>query len=173
MPLETLSAYATLRVRHERPYEFDEGRGVWLFKRLDEDEEYRNILTNAGRVSIHTYVYGTTPQRVSAGLGTGLNFVALSNSVAVPAPGDTSLAGELTTNGLGRVAGLVTLPTGAGTITQIQHQFTYTGGGTQGVQKTALFDALSAGNMAHEILFTQRTLATNDAITLIFNLTLT
>ena len=173
MSLEQIKARATLRVRHERPYDFDEKRGLWLYKRLDEDEEYGNILTNVGRVTIHTFVYGTTAQRTAHSLGDGLHYIGLSNDSASPAPGDTVLAAELSTNGLQRVLGAVTLPTGSGTITQVQNQFTYSGGGTQAVQKTALFDAISSGNMAHEILFTQRTLATADTLTLVFSITVT
>ena len=173
MALETIRARATLLVRHERPYDFDERRGVWLFRRVDDDEQYANILTDAGRVTIHTFIYGTAAQRTSQGLGSGLHFVALSNNGVAPAAGDTTLTGEFSTDGLQRSLGTVSLPSGAGTITQIQKVFTYTGGGSQGVQKTALFDAASAGNMAHEILFTQRTLATADNLTMIFAITLT
>lgn len=170
---ESIQAQAVLRVRHERPYDYDERKGLWLYKRLDDDEEYRNILTNVGRVSIHTFIYGTAAQRTSASLGTGFHFVALSNDASAPAASDTTLTGELSSNGLGRVQATITLPVGAGVVTTIQNQFTYTGGGTQSVQKTAVFDASSAGNMTHEILFTQRTLATSDNLTLTFSVTLT
>jgi hypothetical protein len=173
MSLEHILARATLRIRHERPYDYDESRGLWLYRREDDDEQYSNILTNVGRVTLHTFIYGTTAQRTSASLGDGMHYIALSNNAVAPGAGDTSLSGELSTDGLQRVLGTVSLPTGAGTITQIQNQFTYTGGGTQGVQKTALFDGLVGGNMAHEILFTQRTLATSDTLTLIFSITLT
>jgi hypothetical protein len=173
MPLADIQARATLRIRHERPYDYDEARGLWLYERLDEDEEYGNILTNAGRVTIHTYVYGTTAQRTAQNLAAGLNFIGLTNDPVAPIATDTLLTAELTTDGLQRVLGAVSLPTGVGTITQVQNVFTYTGGGTQAVQKTALFDAASGGNMAHEILFTQRTLATSDTLALIFSITLT
>lgn len=173
MPLEQMRARATLRIRHERPVDYDEARGLWLYRRVDDDEEFGNIVTNAGRVALHTFIYGTTAQRTSAGLGDGMHYIGLSNNAVAPAAGDTALAGELLTDGLQRAVGTVSLPTGAGAITQIQKQFSYTGGGTQGIQKTALFDAATAGNMAHEILFTQRTLATSDSLTLVFSITLT
>lgn len=173
MPLDTIHAHATLEVRHERPYDYDEARGLWLFRRVDDDERYENILTNAGRVTIHTFIYGTAAQRVSAGLGTGLNFIGVSNNSAVPVAGDTSLAGELTMDGLARAQGTVTLPTGAQTVTQVLKQFEYIGDDTQGVQKAALFDAATAGHMAHELLFNQRLMNTSDTLTLIFNVTVT
>ena len=168
----TLTAKATVTVRHDRAYDFDEDRGIWLYRR-GEDEKANNILTNVGRVTLHTFIYGNSAQRAAASLGTGMHFIGLSDDSAPPVAGDTALAGELTGSGLGRVEGSVTLPTGSGTITSIQNEFTYTGGAPQGVQKTALFDAASAGNMCHEILFTQRSLAVNDTLTLTFNITLT
>jgi hypothetical protein len=172
MPPETICARATLKVRHERPFDYDERRELWLYKRIDEDEEYGNILTDGGRVTLHTYIYGTDAQRTAQNLGQGLHFVALTNNASAPSAGDVTLTGEISADGLERVIGTVSLPTDVGTLTQVQNVFTYTGGGTQSVQKTALFDAITAGNMAHEILFTQRTLATSDTLTLIFSITL-
>lgn len=164
---------AICKIRHDVAYDFDEKRGVWM-RRLESEEEASNLLLDGGRVAIHTYIYGTSAQRTSAGLsGTGFNFIAITNDAAAPAASDTTLASELVGNGLTRVQGAVTLPTGSGTLTAIQNQFTYVGGPAQGVQKTALFDAVSSGKMAHEILFTQRTLNTNDQLTLTFNITAT
>ena len=173
MPLDdNIQARATLEVRHERRYDYDEARGIWLYRRVDDDERYGNIVTNAGRVAIHTFIYGTAGQRSAAGLGSGLHFVGLSNSSTLPAAGDTTLAGEFTTDGLGRALGTVTLPTGVGTITQIQRLFTYSGSSPQGVQKAALFDLITGGHMAHEILFSQRLMSPLDTLTLVFNITL-
>lgn len=163
---------AKVTIHQERPYDFDEKRGIWLYRQVDEDVEGFNLVTDAGRVAIHTYIYGTTAQRASAGLGTGLNYIGITNDGTAPAAGDTTLAAELTGNGLDRAQGTPTLPVGAGTITSVQKVFTYTGGGSQGVQKTALFDAATSGKMAHEILFTQRTLFTNDTLTVTFQITL-
>ena len=67
----------------------------------------------------------------------------------------------------------MTLPTGSGTSTTIVNTFTYTGS-SQAVQKTALFTVAGppvAGIMNHEIAFTQRTLFTNDTLTLTFTVT--
>jgi hypothetical protein len=164
-------ARAKVLVSHARPYDYDEKTGLFLYKRVDEDEEAWNLVTDGGRVAIHTYIYGTTSQRSSASLGTGLNYIALSNDGTAAAAGDTTLTGELSGNGLSRVQGAVTLPTGSGTVTTIATTFTYSGV-SQAVQKTALFDAGSGGKMAHEILFTQRSLATNDTLTLTFSITL-
>lgn len=168
--METVNLRALCTIRHERAYDFDDRRGVWL-RRLESEEEVGNLILNAGRVAIHTYIYGTSAQRTSGGLsGTGFNWVALSDDAAAPAAGDTTLTGELSGNGLTRAQGVVTLPTGAGTVTTVVKAFTYLGG-SQGVRKTALFDASTSGKMAHEILFTQRTLVTNDLFTLTFQIT--
>lgn len=165
---------ARATIRHERAYDYDEKTGLYLRRVIDEQEAW-NIVTNAGRVRIHTYLYGAGGQRSS--LGGGLNYIALSNDPAAPAQSDTTLAGEITnttsTAGLQRALATVTLPTGSGTQTVIQKIFTYTGvPGPQGVQKTALFDDAVAGTMAHEIQFAPRTLFTNDTLTVTFAITL-
>ena len=169
---QTITARAFLTVRHDQAYAYNEKRGIWLYK-CGPEEEVGNILTDAGRVAIHTYLYGSAGQRTTASLGPdGLSYIGLTDDASPPVDGDTSLTGEISGNGLSRVQSAVTLPTGTGAITSLQHQFTYTGGAAQGVQKTALFDASSGGNMAHEILFTQRILATNDTLTVTFNISL-
>lgn len=173
MKQQTIKARAFLKVRHDQAYDYDEKCGLWLYRK-GEEEEVGNILTNAGRVNLHTYIYGTAGQRTSASLGAnGFSYIGLTDDAAVPSASDTALTAEIVGNGLTRILGTVTLPTGSGTITSIYHQFTYLGGSPQGVQKTALFDAASGGNMVHEILFTQRTLATNDTLAVTFNITLT
>lgn len=165
---------ATATITHSRPYDYDEKRGLWVMQVIDRQEAL-NIVTDAGRRRIHTYLYGAGVQRT--GLGGGLNYVALSNDATTPAANDIVLAGEIVegvaTAGLGRALASVTLPTGSGTQTTIQKIFTYTGiPGPQGVQKTALFDAATLGTMAHEIQFAPRTLFTNDTLTVTFAIAL-
>lgn len=165
---------ARATITHARAYDYDEKRGIWLTKVIDEQESH-NIVTDAGRRRIHTYLYGVGSQR--SGLGGGLNYIALSNDATAPAANDTVLAGEIpegvSTAGLARALATVTLPTGSGTQTVLQKIFTYTGvPGPQGVQKTALFDDATAGAMAHEIQFAPRTLFTNDTLTVTFAITL-
>lgn len=167
---------ARVVVRHERAYDYDEKRGIYL-RRLIDEQEAGNIVTNAGRVRLHTYMYGSASQSQRAPLGGGFNYIALSNDVTAPAQSDTTLAGEIvsspTTAGLQRALGTVTLPTGSGTQTTVQKIFTFTGTpGPQGVQKMAMFDDASAGTMAHEIQFSPRTLYTNDTLTLTIAITM-
>lgn len=162
-------ARAKVLVHQERRYDYDEKRGIWLYKQVDEDEEAFNLLTNTGRVQLHNFSYGDVSR------SNGFNYIALSDDAAAPAASDTALTAEETTDGLERVQGNVTLPTGAGNQTTIDNTFTYTGGGSQTVQKTALFDTAGppvAGVMNHEIQFSQRTLFTSDTLTLTFTITL-
>lgn len=160
---------ARVRIHHEVAYDFDTKTGLWLTKALDADEEVENLILDAGRVQLHTQCYDTTG---GGGILTnGFNYIGLTNDGTAPAAADTTLTGELTTDGLARAQGTVTLATGAGNQTTVAKTFTYTGG-SQAVQKSALFTASSAGVMAHEVLFTQRTLATNDTLTLTYTITL-
>lgn len=162
---------AKVVIEQHRVYDYDEKTGLFQYKKLDEVEAF-NIVTDAGRVRIHTYIYGSAGQSQRTALGGGLNYIALSNDATAPAAGDTGLTGELSGNGLSRAQGTVTLPTGAGTATTVQRIFTYTNAASQGVQKTALFDAASGGTMAHEIQFPQRTLFQNDSLTVTYTITL-
>lgn len=166
-----MEVYALVQVRQDRPY-YDEERGLWLSRQVGDKTEDHNIVTDAGLVAIHTFIYGTAAQRTAASLGSGMHFVGISNDGTAPAAGDTSLAGELSGDGLDRVEGTVVLPTGSGTLTTVENVFTYTGVPAQGVQKAALFDALSGGNMAHEATFSPRTLGNGDTLTITFNITL-
>lgn len=157
---------AHVRVHVEKAYDFDARTGLWLRRQVEEDVEAHNIITNAGRVQLHTQVYGTTGL-----LANGFNWIALTNDATAPDPSDTALAGELSGNGLSRAHGTVTLPVGSGTMTTVAITFIYTGT-SQTVQKTALFtQAAPGGVMNHEIAFTPRTLFTADAITLTFTVT--
>ena len=58
-----------------------------------------NILTQDGRDQMHTNCY-TSPSLS----GRGFNCIGLTESTMTPALGDTTLAGEISTNGLARVA---------------------------------------------------------------------
>jgi hypothetical protein len=157
---------ARVRIHHEVAYDFDEAAGLWLTKAIDEDEEVENLLLDAARVQLHAQCYET-----SGLLTNGFNYIGLSNDAGAPAAGDTTLTGELSADGLTRAQGGVTPPTGSGNQTAIQKVFTYTGS-SQAVQKSALFTAVSSGVMGHEVLFTQRTLATNDTLTVTYTITL-
>lgn len=99
-------------------------------------------------------------------------YPALSPNTLTPSATDTTLSGELTADGLARAKGTAqnyiqpTSLDGAASY-NVYHQFTYTGTTTQTVASTALFDALSGGNMFAEVnLSPARTMATNDILQL-------
>jgi len=132
---------------------------------VDEDETH-NLVTNTGRVYMHTQCYATT------GIGAnGFNFIGLTNNATAPAASDSTLTAEITTNGLGRAQGVVVLASGSGTQTTVAK--TFTASGTQSAQKTALFTAVSSGTMNHEaLLSTARSLLTGDALAVTFTITM-
>ena len=125
-----------------------------------------NLLTNGGRDFIHAQAY----TNVSAGTQ-GSRCIGVSTDSGAPAAGDTTMTGEISTNGLQR-ANATTNTHSAGTNTStLGITFTATGAHTS-VQKTALFNATSAGIMTHENTFTAVTLATNDQLQVTWTLTL-
>lgn len=133
-------------------------------------EEVGNIVTNLGLATIHQYAYASPAQRES--LGTGFNWVALSNDTSTPAPGDTTLDAELTQFGLARAQGTVLTASPGSNVTVVEYTFTFTGT-EQTVRKAALFDSYSGGKMAHEVLFPgMRVLRTNDTLQVKFTITL-
>lgn len=128
-------------------------------------ETVYNLITNVGRVQYHKQLFDTT------GLASnGNNYIALSNDALTETAASTTLSNEITTNGLARAQGTVTLPTGAGTQTTIVKVFTATG--AQAAQKCALFNASSAGVMNHVLAFTQRSLQVSDTLTITITITL-
>ena len=132
-----------------------------------ETDEVSNIVTSAGLDQIHAFAYGTAVR------ANGLNYIALSNNAAAPAPSDVVLAGEFTGLGLDRHIGSVTHVAGT-SVTTVEYTFVY-GGASQGIQKAALFDVAGpppAGVMAHEVQFTTRTLFLGDTLTVQYSITL-
>lgn len=162
---------AHVRVLHSTPTNWitDPKTGLLVpdpesYKLLSEDESW-NLITNVGRIFLHQQGYGTT------GLGAnGLNYIALSNDPVTETGASTTLSNEIAANGLTRAQGTVTLPTGSGNQTTIDH--TFTASGTQSAQKAALFTASSSGTMNHVLGFTQRTLSTGDTLQITFTITL-
>ncbi len=134
------------------------------FDLLLEDESW-NLITNVGRVFIHTQVYGTTLASIN-----GLNYIAISNDPVTETSTSTTLSNEITTNGFARAQGVVTLPTGSGTSTIVDHTFTCSG--PQSSQKAALFTAVSGGVMNHVLPYAQRPLFPGDTLEITFTLTI-
>jgi hypothetical protein len=135
----------------------------------DGNEIYRhedhNVITNAGKDFIAAQIGKTS------GIGTnGANYIALSTDTDAPAPGDTTLTGEITTNGLGRAQGAYAHTNGQATYT-ITKQFS-AGGTHTAVQKAGLFNATSSGTLMAENTFSPVTLQNGDQLTITWTITL-
>lgn len=128
----------------------------------------KNLLCNAGRDAFHALTYTNT----SAGTR-GFGFIGSTESTITPVVGDTTLTGEISTNGLAR-ADAVTKTHSAGTnSTVIEHTFTASGAFTS-VLASATFVASSAGTMGHIANFTtgSGTLASADTLKITWTLNL-
>jgi hypothetical protein len=125
-----------------------------------------NLLTNSGRDWMHAQVYTNT----AAGTR-GAGYIALTSDTGSPSATDTTLTGEITTNGLARADATTKTHTGGTNSTTIQHTFTASGTHTA-VQKAALFNAASSGYMAHENTFTPVTLQSSDTLQVTWTVTL-
>lgn len=127
-----------------------------------------NLLTNNGRDQMHTLVYTGASATTR-----GFYAIALTESTITPADTDTTLTGEIATNGLTRVdAGTHTHTTGTNT-SLVEHTFTATGAFTN-VQASAVFNATSGPIMGHIATFAtgSGTLATNDTLKVSWTFTL-
>jgi hypothetical protein len=127
-----------------------------------------NLLTDAGRDWMHAQVY----TNVAAGTR-GANFIASTESSITPAAANTTLTGEISTNGLARIeAGTKTHSAGTNSTT-LEHTFTASGAFTS-VLASALFNASSSGTMPHIANFStgSGTLATNDTLKVTWTLNL-
>lgn len=115
-----------------------------------------NLRTTAG-LDWQADVMGNATQPVSA------RWIALTTNTTAPAAGDTTLAGEITTGGLGRVAGTYAHTPGATSYT-ITASWTASATHTA-IHKAGLFNAASGGTMAFEtVLNAQATLASGDQL---------
>src|SRR5579872_6623307 len=118
--------------------------------------EDHNLRTNAGGDWQSSVMGNTSAPPATA------NYIAVSNDATAPTATDTTLAGEVTGNGLGRAQGAYAHTNGTTSYT-IQKVFTATG--TQASQKTALFNATSNGTMVFEAAYTQVTVNSGDTLT--------
>ena len=120
-----------------------------------------NLLTNNGRDLYHAQCLTNN----AAGT-VGANFIASTDSVITPAAGDTSLTGEIVTNGLSRVIAPTRTHSAGTNSTLLENTFTVTGAGFASVLASALFNASSGVTMTHIANFTtgSGTLAANDTL---------
>jgi hypothetical protein len=152
MPLEPgrRKGFLSAKVRHLIDTKFDYTNNQ-LIKTYDDwkvlADRVPNLLTNAGKDYFHAQDYTNN----GAG-GVGANFIALTESVITPAVTDTTLTGEIATNGLQRVIATTRTHTAATSISTLSQTFTASGTFTS-VLCSALFNASSVGVMAHSANF--------------------
>lgn len=157
-PWDSIVGYLTVQVKRANSD---------LWEQVGSPTPVHNLFTNAGRDFTHNQIYTNT----SAGTR-GAGFVAVSAETTAPAAGDTTLAGEISTNGLARADATTKSHTNGTNTSTIEHTFTASGAHTA-VHKAALFNASSSGTMPHAANFSSDvTLATNDQLKVTFTLTL-
>ena len=124
-----------------------------------------NLLTNAGKDLYHTLNFTSAT--------TGANWIALTESTITPGVTDTTLTGEIATNGLERAQATTRTHSAAANTSTLSKTFTASGSFTS-VLAVALFDAAVSGNMAHEANFStgSGTLVSGDQLAVTGTMTL-
>lgn len=110
---------------------------------------------------------GTEPTVQTAVTNGGqANWIALTTDATAPAAGDTTLASELSTNGLSR-AQAADAHTGGATSSVLSHTWTFTGSSSTVIAKAGLFNSSSGGSMVLETLLssTATVSANGDTVT--------
>jgi hypothetical protein len=107
--------------------------------------EYEAVVTNLGRDAFHSQ--HLNPSNTTAVFQYG---ALSSNTGAGFAAADTTLAGEITTNGLGRATMTYAHTSGTNTTT-LTKTWTYTGSTSVTIASFATFNAASAGTMGEEV----------------------
>lgn len=103
-----------------------------------------NLLTNNGKDVMHSNVYTNVTNGTR-----GFNYIAVTESTITPAVTDTTLTGEITTNGLARAAANPAASHTAGTgASTVEVTMTSSGSFTD-VKASATFNASSGATMAH------------------------
>lgn len=118
-----------------------------------------NLLTNNGRDLFHAQCYTNT----TAGTR-GSGFMAVSADVGTPAAGDTTLAGELATNGYSRADATTKTHTAGTNSTLIEHTYTAATAATTGIRRVGLFNASSSVTLTHSNTFTNADTQVGDTL---------
>lgn len=125
-----------------------------------------NSRVDAGAALTASLMSGSTLGGISSPAAP--KYIAVSPTTLTPAHGDTTLSGELSTNGFTRAAataGGYSAPSALDAAASFTQSHTFTATGTQTVASAALFDAASTGNMFVEGNFaSSATLSTNDTL---------
>ena len=146
-------------IRADGSCEIVEGNGITQFS---------NARVNAGWMAEANALFVSVPTTV-------FNYMALSSTAIAPATGDTTLSGELATNGMARygpITPTLTAPTSVGGTGTIVFTHTWTASAPTTVNSIALLNAASAGTMYSEVaLGSPATLNANDSLSVTYTLT--
>jgi hypothetical protein len=127
-----------------------------------------NARVDAGAALNASLISGTTLGGISS--PAAAKYIALSTATLSPAKADTTLASEITTNGLGRAlgtSGTYTAPSALDGAASYVLSKTFSATGTSTVVSAAIFDATSAGNMFVEAnLSSSATVNNGDSLTI-------
>lgn len=127
-----------------------------------------NLLNTDGRDFLHAQGYVET----AANTTIGAQYIAVTTDTAAAAAGDTTLASEISTNGLARAQATTITHTDNTNTTTLAKTFTATGTHTA-VHKSGLFNATSSGILVHEAVFSSdATLVSGDTLTVTWTITL-
>lgn len=121
-----------------------------------------NLKTNAGVDFICNQIGNSALASASA----VAKYMAISSDATAPSASDTTLTGEISTNGLGRQAATYGHTNGQTTFTQ-QSVWSSITGTQNGIQKMALFTAASVGTMVFETaLAVSKSVSSGDTLTI-------
>lgn len=107
------------------------------------------LRTNDGRDHQSRTSYDTASN--ATGIYAALNYIALTESSTAPAAGDTTLSGELTTQGLGRAQAAYAHTNGTNTVV-LTKTFTITAAPTRTPAKAGLLNAAAVGDLGYSTL---------------------
>ena len=126
----------------------------------------KNLLTLDGRDLFHAQCYTNTSNGTR-----GAGYVGVTTDTGNPSTSDTTLAGELASNGFTRADATTKTHTNDTNSTTIEHTFTCTGT-TNSIVKSGTFNNASGTTLCHEATFTSASLITNDTLKVSWTLNL-
>lgn len=157
MWLNEAQAFVDLQFRGQRPRQL-----CWQTISADYT---MNLVTNAGLNWAADILGNTSTPSVNA----QCNYIALTNTAITPAAGDTTLSGEISSNGLSRAQATYAHTSNATTFTLSK---TFTATGTQSAQAGGVFTAASVGTMCYEDTFTSASLVSGDTLAVTWTITI-
>ena len=137
---------------------------VYIYKNGELVAVSHNLITNAGIGLFDEALHGPAGSAAAA----DARFIALSTDSTAPAYTDTSCPSEITTGGLARAEGSVTVtagPANGDETVRVSYTFTASASHT-GVQKACMFTASTGGTLYAMATFSPVNLAANDQLTI-------